>query len=82
MTGSIRATSLISDPNASGSVRVPEYKLVQECVDQYRAKRDAHGNLDIRIRVPKRFASLWLLKLSELYATDAELEELDEERKR
>lgn len=59
---------------------MPEYKLVQECVDHYRAERDADGGLDIRIRVPKRFASLWLIKLSELRATEADLEELGEQQ--
>lgn len=61
---------------------MPEYKLVQECVDQYRAERAADGSLEIRSRVPKRFASLWLLRLSELRTTDEELKELDEGHER
>ena len=48
--------------------------LVQECVNKYVAK-DLDQEVEIRIRVPKRFGALWLTKLSNLYTTTTEIEE-------
>ena len=49
------------------------YSMVQECVDSYRVDRDPEGGVQITIRAPKRFADLWVLKLSDLRATAEEL---------
>lgn len=48
------------------------YKMVQECVDSYDVQ-DNGTSTDIHIRVPKRFADLWLTKLSELETDDREI---------
>lgn len=40
-----------------------QYSMVQECTDRYEAKRSNTGDLEISIRVPQRFADLWLVKL-------------------
>jgi hypothetical protein len=50
------------------------YRMVQECVDSYHTEESSDG-IDIHIKVPKRFADLWLTKLSELEATDDEIKE-------
>lgn len=47
--------------------------MVQECVDLYDVKSHDNGSVTITIEVPTRFADLWLLKLAELRATDAEI---------
>lgn len=52
-----------------------KYSMVQECTDRYRAKRSEAGDLEISIQVPRRFADLWLVKLSALQTTDAEIAE-------
>ena len=44
--------------------------MVQECVSEYRVVDDTNGGVSIIIDVPKRFVSLWLLKLHDL-RTDA-----------
>ena len=51
------------------------YSMVQECTDRYEAKRSDTGDLEISIRVPRRFADLWLVKLSGLRTTDSEIAE-------
>jgi hypothetical protein len=50
-----------------------DHSMVQECVDSYRVEREPDGGIRITIRAPKRFAELWLVKLSELRATPEEL---------
>ena len=50
-----------------------EYSMIQECTNRYEARRQADGSLDIHILVPRRFANLWLAKLSDLRATDTEI---------
>lgn len=54
-----------------------QYSMVQECTDRYEAKRADRGDLDIVIKVPRRFADLWLVKLSALTTTDSEIEEYE-----
>jgi hypothetical protein len=51
------------------------FSMVQEACTSYEASERPDGSLEIRIVVPKRFANLWLVKLSELRGT---LEEADE----
>lgn len=50
-----------------------EYSLTQECTDSYRVTEHSDGGVEIRIVVPKRFADLWLVRLSELKTTDEEI---------
>ena len=50
------------------------HSLVQECVDSYRVTERSDG-IDITIKVPKRFADLWLAKLSDLRVSDQEIAE-------
>jgi hypothetical protein len=54
-----------------------DYSMVQECANRYEARRQADGSLEIHISVPRRFADLWLTKLSELRTTDAEITEYE-----
>lgn len=51
------------------------YSMIQECVDSYRVTESSNGGVVISISVPKRFADLWLTKLSELRVSDAEIED-------
>lgn len=53
-----------------------EFKMVQECVSKYEARRTPEGELTIEINVPKRFADLWLIKLGELVTTAEEINRL------
>lgn len=50
-----------------------KYSMVQECTDSYRAEEQPDGSLEVRIKVPKRFADLWIVKLSELQTTMDEI---------
>lgn len=54
------------------------YSMTQECTDSYRVEERPKGGVEITISAPKRFADLWLVKLSELRATDAEIAEYEE----
>lgn len=49
-----------------------DYSMVQECVDHYSVQEAPDGSVEIRIRAPARFAQLWMVKLSELRASDEE----------
>jgi hypothetical protein len=51
--------------------------MVQECTSSYNVKERTDGSLTITIDVPRRFAPLWLVKLSELKASSHELDSLD-----
>jgi len=51
------------------------YSMVQECTDRYQAQKSEAGDLQITIQVPRQFADLWLVKLSSLQTTDAEIAE-------
>lgn len=50
-----------------------EYSMVHECTDYYEARSQDDGSLRIEIRVPRRFADLWLVILTELTASDTEI---------
>ncbi len=49
-----------------------QFPLVREASDSYEARELPDGRLEIRIVIPRRFAKLWLVKLSELQETIAE----------
>lgn len=49
------------------------FSMVQEACDLYVAKPLADGGIEVRIIIPPRFADLWLVKLSELTGTLAEV---------
>ncbi len=53
------------------------YSMVQECCDYYRVERRPDSGVRIEIIVPARFALLWMAKLSDLRATDAEIAEYE-----
>ncbi|PSQ81232.1 MAG: hypothetical protein BRD46_02550 [Bacteroidetes bacterium QS_8_68_15] len=55
------------------------FSMVQECTDSYDARKQPDGSRDIRIKVPPRFADLWLVKLGELRATMEEIREYEPE---
>jgi len=52
------------------------FPMVGEAVDSYEARDLPDGRLEIRIVAPRRFASLWLVKLTELRGTLTEMREL------
>lgn len=56
------------------------FQMVLEAVDSYRASDLPDGRLEIRIVVPRRFASLWLVKLNDLAGTMAEVDDLNDEK--
>ncbi len=56
------------------------FQMVLEAVDSYRASDLPDGRLEIRIVVPRRFASLWLVKLNDLVGTMAEVDDLNDEK--
>jgi outer membrane protein TolC len=53
--------------------------LLQECTSKYDARRSENGEVIIEIRVPSRFRSLWLKKLSELETTLKQIDELNDD---
>lgn len=50
-----------------------EISMIQECASSYVASEHSDGSLTITIEIPARFAELWLVKLSELKATEDDL---------
>ncbi len=53
--------------------------MVQECTDVYWPEEQSDGSLEVRIKIPRRFADLWLVKLSDLRATMDEIREYEPE---
>ena len=51
-----------------------EYSMVQECTNSYRVEEKGERGIEINIKVPKRFESLWISKLSDLRTTMEEIE--------
>lgn len=51
------------------------FSLIQECTNKYSIEDLNTAELEIRIRIPKKFRSLWLSKLSDLRTTEREMEE-------
>ena len=51
------------------------FSLVQECTNKYFEENLNEEEVEIHIRVPKKFRSLWLNKLSDLRTTEKEIEE-------
>ena len=55
------------------------FSLVQECTNKYSVENLNETEVEIRIRIPKKFRSLWLSKLSDLRTTEKEIEEYKDE---
>lgn len=51
------------------------FSLVEECTNKYFVERLNEEEIEIRIRIPKKFRFLWLSKLSDLKTTEKEIEE-------
>jgi hypothetical protein len=49
------------------------FSMVQEAVDSYSVESLPDGRTAIQIVIPARFVNLWLVKLSELHGTRAEM---------
>jgi len=49
------------------------YSLVQELTIKYTVNEISRNETEILIRIPKKYESLWLLKLSNLRTTDTEI---------
>ena len=54
------------------------FSLVQECTNKFFVENLHEEGVEIHIRIPKKFRSLWLIKLSNLRATEKEIEEFSE----
>lgn len=53
------------------------FAMVQEATDFYKVRDLPEGRIEIHIIVPERFSALWLVKLSELRGTVAEVNDCD-----
>lgn len=51
------------------------FSLVQKCTNKYFVENLNEEELEIHIKIPKKFRSLWLSKLSDLRTTEKEIEE-------
>lgn len=56
------------------------FSLVQECTNKYSVDDLSATEVEIRIRIPKKFRTLWLSKLSSLNTTLKEIDEYAEEQ--
>ncbi len=56
-----------------------EISMVIECTDSYNVKNWINGGIEINIRIPKRFACLWIEKLSDLQTTMQEIKDNENE---
>lgn len=52
-----------------------KFSMVQECTNKYLVQDLNQDEFEIFIRAPKKFQSLWMIKLSELRTTIQEIEE-------
>jgi hypothetical protein len=52
-----------------------KFSLVQECTNKYFVENLDEKEVEIHIRIPKKFRSLWLSKLSDLRTTEQEINE-------
>lgn len=50
------------------------FSLVQECTNKYLVRSLNENEIEICIRIPKKFKTLWLIKLSELKTNQDEIE--------
>ena len=55
-----------------------DFSLVQECTNKYSVndlnETETETETEICIRIPKKFKTLWLIKLSDLTTTEEEIE--------
>lgn len=50
------------------------FNMVEECTDSYHVTETERNGIEVHIKIPKRFESLWLVKLSDLETTMKEIE--------
>lgn len=50
------------------------FSLVQECTNKYFVRNINENEVEICIQIPKKFKTLWLIKLSELKTNQEEIE--------
>lgn len=55
-----------------------KFSLIQELTNKYFIENINENELEIHIRIPKKFRFLWLKKLSDLRITKKEIEEYEE----
>ena len=53
--------------------------MVSECTEIYDSKDLKNGDLEVYMKIPKRFSMLWLVKLNELTTTMEEIKEYEPE---
>ncbi|MDE3046354.1 MAG: hypothetical protein KGJ02_06900 [Verrucomicrobiota bacterium] len=51
------------------------FSLVQECTNKYFIENINDKEVEIHIRIPKKYRSLWLSKISDLRTNEDEIEE-------
>lgn len=51
--------------------------MIDECVESYRLEHRPDGGASIRIEVDPRFATLWMIRLSDLTTTMWEIEQYE-----
>jgi hypothetical protein len=54
-----------------------QIEMVGECTSLYHAGDHGDSGIIITIEVPRRFADLWIVKLSDLRTTDEEIKEYE-----
>jgi len=55
--------------------------MVQECTDSYDFSKRVDGSAEVRIVIPKRFADLWVAKLSDLRTSSKEIADYETSNK-
>lgn len=55
------------------------YSLVQECTNKYSVEDINETEVEIYIRIPKKFRTLWLRKISDLRTSKEEINEYKDE---
>ena len=61
---------------ANGPDEQEPFSMVDEACDSYEARPLDDGRTEVRIVIPARFADLWLVKVSEMRGTLAEMRSL------
>lgn len=54
--------------------------MVQECTNSYHVTEKGNNGIEINIKIPRRFESLWISKLSDLRTTLEEIEYYEKDK--
>lgn len=69
----------VPDPIARSDLAMIDdpISMVQECVSTYAVNEKKDGSIEITIDIPKRFANLWICRLSNLRTSMEEIEAME-----